>query len=176
MVVTMNNGITLLEQLPLPTIKEAGILYRIDESAYKVAINGLKIEPNPHNKKRSLKITVSFTFIDNGGLIFEMNSIDGNCLYIEDGNICNHIFFVDKMQNDLYIDNTSTFYSIVNYVLQIKGLIPNGNDKAIKISEDKLKEYLKGETIILKTIYEDAGAFTFISAIVPIESLMVGGL
>ena len=152
----MNNGITLLEQLPVPTIKEVGILYRIDGNPYKVKINGLKIEPNPHNKK-TLKITVSFTFIDNSDIIFEKIIIDGNCLYIKDGDICNHIFFVDKMQNDLYIVNTSNFYSILNYVLQNKGLIPNGNDKAIKISKDKLKEYLKGETIILKQYFEDVG-------------------
>lgn len=173
MVVTMNNGITLLDQLPVPTIKDIGILYRIEDNPYKVKINGLKTEPNPNLKKTTL-ITVSFTFIDNGEI--ELDNINGKWYCIEDGDICNHTFVGDDMHDDLYIDNENDFYDILNLILQNKGLIPKGNDKAIKISKDKLKEYLKGETIILKTIDADIGYFHTISKIIPTESLMVGGL
>lgn len=173
-VVIMNNGITLLEQLPVPTIKDIGILYRIEDNPYKVKINGLDIKPNPNLKKTTL-ITVSFTFIDNGDLYWKRINYD-ECLFIEDGDICNHTFVGDDMNDDLYIDNENDFYDILNFILQNKGLIPKGNDKAIKISKDKLKEYLKGETVILKTVYEDVGYFQTQTKIIPTESLMVGGL
>lgn len=174
MVVIMNNGITLLEQLPVPTLKQVGILYQIKDSDYKVKINGAKIEDNP-NLKNTIRITISFTFI--GNEYIEIKPVGyADWIDIEDGDICNHMFIVDNVKGDLYIDNESDFYDILNCILQNKGLIPKGNDKAILLSKDKLNDYITDETIVLKTILEDTGHNTWVSKIILNNPLMVGGL
>ena len=68
------------------------------------------------------------------------------------------------------------FYDILNCILQNKGLIPKGNDKAILLSKDKLNDYITDETIVLKTILEDTGYNTWVSKIILNNPLMVGGL